>query len=98
MAFDGTWNCTMDTPMGKQAAKITFATQEGRLTGTVSAAGGETEVRDGAVTGDSARWKCSITRPMPLTLEFDARLQGDTLSGTVKLGAFGNAAFSGTRA
>jgi hypothetical protein len=33
-----------------------------------------------------------------MTLEFDAEVEGDNIKGNVKLGAFGNATFSGTRA
>ena len=39
-----------------------------------------------------------MTSPMPMTLEFAATVDGDKISGNVKLGAFGNASFSGTRA
>jgi hypothetical protein len=35
---------------------------------------------------------------MPITLSFTATLDGDSISGTAKLGMFGNANFSGTRA
>jgi hypothetical protein len=34
---------------------------------------------------------------MALTLEFTAAVSGDLLSGSVKLGMFGNAPLSGTR-
>ena len=33
-----------------------------------------------------------------MTLEFSATVDGDSMSGDVKLGAFGNATFTGTRA
>ena len=33
-----------------------------------------------------------------MTLEFSATVDGDAITGTVKLGAFGEAEFSGTRA
>ena len=35
---------------------------------------------------------------MAMTLEFSATVDGDSISGDVKLGAFGNASFSGSRA
>jgi hypothetical protein len=34
---------------------------------------------------------------MPMTLEFEATVSGDSLSGNVKLGAFGNATMNGVR-
>jgi hypothetical protein len=39
-----------------------------------------------------------MTSPMPMTLEVSATVEGDSISGNVKLGAFGNATFSGERA
>ena len=48
--------------------------------------------------GDDITWKASITKPMPMTLEFSGTVDGDNLKGNVKLGMFGSASFSGTRA
>ena len=33
MAADGTWNLTMQTPMGERTSKLTLATAGGTLTG-----------------------------------------------------------------
>jgi hypothetical protein len=35
---------------------------------------------------------------MPMKLEFSAKVEGDKMSGNVKLGMFGNASLSGVRA
>ena len=64
---------------------------------------GRTEGRMGAqdisgkVDGDALTWSANITNPMPMTLDFTARIDGDKMTGTVKLGAFGNAPMSGER-
>ena len=83
--------------MGQQKATITLATDGDTLTGTMEGQQGTLELKDGAVDGDSVSWKADITNPMPITLEFSATVDGDSLSGDVKLGSFGNAAFTGTR-
>ena len=98
MSADGNWNTTMNTPMGAQNATLTLATDGNSLTGKMSGPQGELELQDGAVDGDNLTWKADITTPMAMTLEFSATVEGDEISGTVKLGAFGNATFSGTRA
>ena len=98
MSADGTWNTTMNTPMGAQNGTMTLSTDGGSLSGKLSGPQGEIDLEDGTVDGDSLTWKASITSPMAMTLEFSATLNGDEMSGDVKLGAFGNATFTGTRA
>ena len=95
---DGVWNTTMNTPMGAQKGTLTLASDGGSLTGTLSGAQGSIDLKDGAIDGDALSWKADITQPMAMTLEFSATVSGDEISGNVKLGAFGNASFSGTRA
>ena len=83
--------------MGQQKATITLTTDGDTLTGTMEGQQGTLELQDGAVDGDTVSWKADITNPMPITLEFSATVDGDSLSGDVKLGSFGNASFTGTR-
>jgi hypothetical protein len=97
MSADGTWNTTMNTPMGAQNGTMTLTTDGGALSGKLSGPQGEIDLEDGTVDGDALTWKASITAPMAMTLEFSATLDGDSMSGDVKLGAFGNATFTGTR-
>ena len=47
-------------------------------------------------TATTLTWKAALTQPMPITLEFTAKVDGDTISGNVKLGTFGDATFEGT--
>jgi hypothetical protein len=58
---------------------------------------GEEKIADGTVDGGNLAWKFEMTSPMPMTLEFDATVDGDAISGNVNLGSFGTATFAGTR-
>jgi hypothetical protein len=99
MAVDGTWKLIVNTPMGAQESTLTLSTAGGTLSGTQSAPnGGSKDIEDGSVSGNDVSWKASISKPMPMTLQFSGTVDGDTISGTVKLGMFGSAGFSGTRA
>ena len=98
MAADGTWNLTMNTPMGERTSTLTLSTAGGTLTGKQEAEGNTTDIADGTVNGNDVSWQVSITNPMPLTLTFNGTVDGDTLNGTADTGMFGSFPFSGTRA
>jgi hypothetical protein len=98
MSADGSWNTVINTPMGAQNGTLILATSGATLTGKMVGAQGEMPLSDGTVDGNNLTWKAQMTSPMPMTLEFSATVDGDSISGSVKLGAFGNASFSGTRA
>ena len=98
MSVAGTWNVTMNTPMGAQKATLNLTVNGTELTGTMSGPQGAITLKEGKADGDKASWKADLTQPMPITLEFAANVDGNNISGNVKLGGFGNASFSGTRA
>ena len=68
------------------------------FTGTNSGAMGSADVVDGTVDGNTLSWKMNMTVPMPMTLECEATIDGDNLTGTVGAGAFGSFPMTGTRA
>ena len=98
MSVDGSWNLTMETPMGERTATLEAKSAGGTLTGSQSADGESGEIFDGTVTANDVAWKLDITSPMPMTLEYTGTVTGDTMSGQMKIGVFGSFPFSGTRA
>ena len=98
MSADGTWNVTLNTPMGAQAGTLELATDGNTLTGTMSGPQGSMELENGTADGDSLSWTVNMTQPMPIIIEATATVDGDEISGEAKLGAFGTATFSGSRA
>jgi hypothetical protein len=55
-------------------------------------------IANGKADGDNVSWSIAITSPMPMTLEFSGKVDGDAIAGNVKAGAFGSFPFSGKRA
>ena len=98
MSVDGTWNITVQTPMGAQSSTVELAADGANLTGTQSGNGESGPIYEGSVDGDVASWKVDITRPMPLTVTFTATVSGESISGTARAGAFPPSPFSGSRA
>ena len=98
MAVDGKWNITIKTPMGDQTGVLTLKQEGDALTGDMSGSAGAAPIENGKVDGDTLSWHAKVTSPMPITLEFEGAIEGDGISGNVKLGAFGSSTFSGTAA
>lgn len=98
MSVDGTWEVTMDTPVGAQKATLTFVTDGDTLTGKMNGAQGEMAIEGGTVAGNDISYSFDITSPMAITVEVTASIDGDEISGSAKLGAFGNATLTGSRA
>ncbi|GJL93127.1 hypothetical protein [Hyphococcus sp.] len=96
MAVDGKWNITIKTPMGDQTGVLTLKQEGDALTGEMTSPSGAAPIENGKVEGDTLMWHAKVTSPMPITLEFSGKTEGDAISGTVKLGAFGSSTFSGT--
>ena len=97
MSASGTWNITTKSPMGSQDGTLDLTEDGSSLTGKMSGPQGDIELTDGAVDGNDLAWKAQVTSPMAITLEVAATVDGDNISGNIKLGSFGNATFSGSR-
>jgi hypothetical protein len=97
MSAEGTWTTTINTPMGAQTGTLILSINGSELSGTMQSPQGEMAITGGKADGDNLSWTTSITSPMPMDLEFSATVTGDEIAGTVKLGAFGDADFNGTR-
>ena len=94
---DGAYDCVAKTPMGDQNGVFTVISNGERFNGTFAGMMGSLDVVDGKVAGDTLSWKMEMTMPMPMTLECEATVSGDAITGTMQLGAFGASAFTGTR-
>jgi len=99
MAVEGIWRLTVNTPMGAQESTLVLTNAGGVPSGTQNAGSGDGRpIDDVTINGNEVSWKSSITKPMALTLEFSGTVEGDSMSGKVKLGMFGTQSFSGVRA
>ena len=93
---DGSWDCTVKSPLGDQKMTVTVKSDGATWSGNVSGAMGSSDI-SGEANGNTISWKQQMTVPMPMTLDCTATADGDTLTGTVGAGAFGSFPLSGTR-
>ena len=97
MSVAGTYECVTKTPMGDQKSDVTINVDGDTFTGTNVGAMGSMDLEGGKVDGNKLTWSMKMTVPMPMTLEGEATVDGDTLTGSVKAGAFGTFPMNGTR-
>jgi len=97
MSVAGVFDVTINSPMGSQQGTLTLNQDGDAVSGQMEGPQGTQEFSGGTADGSSAAWVVDMTQPMPMKLEFSAAVDGDAISGDVKLGAFGSATFSGTR-
>jgi hypothetical protein len=91
MSAAGTWNLTIDSPLGKQRAKVTLTQSadnswDGTSLDLIS--GEESACFNIEVNGEAVGWQQQITKPMKLKLTYKLTLDGDALTGKVKAGLF----------
>ena len=98
MSVAGKYDTTVKSPMGDQKGVFTVIPADGdAFTGTVVDGMGTMEVIDGKIEGNTLTWKMSTKVPMPLDFDCQATVDGDTLSGKINAGAFGEMNLSGSR-
>ena len=96
-SVDGNYECVTKSPMGDQKSVFTVKSDGDSFTGQNAGAMGALDVENGKVDGNKLTWTMNMKVPMPMTLDCKATIDGDTLTGTIKAGAFGSMAMTGTR-
>ena len=97
MSIAGTYECVTKTPMGDQKSEFTIVVDGDTFTGKNAGQMGSMDLENGKIDGNKLTWSMKMTVPMPMTLEGEATVDGDTITGGVKAGAFGTFPMSGTR-
>lgn len=95
---DGVWDTIIKTPFGKRRGKLTIKTDGEAVTGSYFGDLGGSEISEGRLSGSTINCSVDATKPMRMTLQIEATVEGDTLDGRVKTESFGTQGFSGTRA
>lgn len=97
MSVAGQYDCVTKSPMGDQKSVLTVNVDGDSWTGSNAGQMGALDITDGKVDGNTLTWTMDMKVPMPMKLEGTATVDGDTITGQVKAGAFGTMAMSGTR-
>ena len=101
MSAAGTWNTTIDTPLGKQKTILVFdQAADGTWSGTAESldTGEKSTLADITVNGNDVSWQQAVTKPMKLNVKCNVTIDGDTLTGKAKAGMFPAVNMTGERA
>lgn len=95
---DGAYDVVTKTPMGDQQSVLTVVSDDkGGFHGTNAGMLGSMDVKNGHVDGNKLTWTMEMVVPMPMTLEAEAVVEDDAITGTIQAGAFGAMAMTGKR-
>jgi hypothetical protein len=95
--FAGSWDVTIDTPIGKMEVVFDIAEEGGAIHGTARSDAESVELLDPVASGNKLTWTQNVTTPMKLTLKFDVDVDGDSMTGTAKAGFLPGSKLHGTR-
>jgi carbon-monoxide dehydrogenase large subunit len=94
--IDGDWKMVMSTPVGPQEMKGHFESDGSSLRGYLSSPEGQQSFV-GTVEENHVKFDLKVVKPMKITLKYDITVDGNKLTGKVKMGIFGSAKLVGER-
>ena len=86
----GTWKASFDTQIGQQNYTYTFAVKDGVLTGTAKSDMGESEIKEGKVSGDTVTFVENLSfQGMDIRIEYSGKIvNADEIQFTRKVADF----------
>src|ERR1700733_8847494 len=96
MSAVGSWQVTLVAPMATQEMVLRVLTLGDDFTGIIESAMGNMHIA-GAAIDNRLHWVMDVKKPMRIKVTCEVVVEGDTLSGTAKLGIFGKAKMTGRR-
>jgi Transcriptional regulator containing an amidase domain and an AraC-type DNA-binding HTH domain len=95
--FDGDWDTTIATPVGKLEVKLSITIRNGMIQGQATQGGETVEFVNPVLQDNKLTWSLSITKPMRLNLKFEVTVSEDQMIGTAKAGILPASKLTGKR-
>ena len=93
----GTWELNVESPMGSRASDAIFTQTGETLGGKMVSPRGEVPLK-GSIAGDAIKFGINVNvQGQDLQIDYTGTVTGDTMSGTVVFGSFGDGKFTGKR-
>ena len=97
MSIAGSFQVIINSPLGDRETTLNLDVTGEAVSGSIHSEDVLQNFSGGVINGNEVSWEMDLTRPVPLHLICTATVKGDSISGVMRLGAFGDANFSGTR-
>src|SRR3974390_303752 len=101
MTVDGTYDITLDSPIGRQKATLDLITDATGITGTLTGGMGSLPITGGSVRGNDVHWTMEGTFHAAyahlVLWDCTATVNGESISGTMEIGELGSVGFRGSR-
>ncbi|WP_315796035.1 DJ-1/PfpI family protein [Paenibacillus sp. BIC5C1] len=95
--FDGNWNTTINTPVGKLEVELYIKTSTDVIQGTATQGDETIAFLNPVLCDNKLTWTLPITKPMRLNLKFEVTVDEDQMSGTAKAGLLPSSKLTGKR-
>lgn len=93
----GTWELNVESPMGSRASDAIFTQTGETLAGKMVSPRGETPLT-GTLQGEAINFGINVNvQGQNLQIDYTGTVTGDTMSGTVVFGSFGDGKWTGKR-
>jgi hypothetical protein len=93
----GTWELNVESPMGSRASDAVFTQTGDTLGGKMVSPRGETPLT-GTIKGDAIAFGINVNvQGQNLQIDYSGTVTGDTMSGTVVFGSFGDGKWTGKK-
>jgi len=97
MTIDGTYDVTVETPLGSIKGTVVLCQKGDELTGKFAIMGKEAEFAGGAITGNQCTFNGEMAPPLGnIPYAINGTIEGDTFAATAET-QMGNMAISGVR-
>ncbi|MFF2889126.1 DJ-1/PfpI family protein [Paenibacillus sp. NPDC057967] len=96
-SFDGEWDTTIATPVGKLQVRLSIASNNGLIRGKAIQGDETVEFINPVLHGNKLAWSLRITKPMRLNLRFEVETVGNRMTGVAKAGILPASKLTGER-
>lgn len=95
--FQGEWDTTISTPIGKLSVLVDLTSKDGQIVGTAKQGEKIVALDKPVLEGNQLKWSMKVTKPMPLTLKFIVTAVGNKMYGEAKAGMLPSSKLIGHR-